>query len=137
MVAIVRRKITKKPQLVAGQELLGLVYRLKDMGRDDFIREFNEWKSQWKDFLAEKTINPLTGSSSYTHRRLHSAMCSVSFYLSWLFTFDSIKGMPRTNNAIEGTFTNLKNHLRNHQGKPMKDRQKLIDGFFLGICRIA
>lgn len=44
MVAIIRRKLTKNPQLAAGKELLDLAYRLKDMTRVESEAEFKQWK---------------------------------------------------------------------------------------------
>ena len=56
MVAIVRRKLTKNPQLKAGRELLDLIYRIKAMEEEDFLASFAQWKLRWHDFLKEKTI---------------------------------------------------------------------------------
>ena len=70
MVAIIRRKMTKKPQLEAGKELLELAYRLKGMDKDTFVGEFEKRKEKWHDFLKEKTVNEVTGSTVYTHQRL-------------------------------------------------------------------
>lgn len=46
MVAIVRRKLTKNPQLEAGKELLELAYRLKGIDKDTFVSEFEKWKKK-------------------------------------------------------------------------------------------
>lgn len=135
MVAIVRRKITQNPQLEAGKELLTLIYRLKNLDKASFIAEFEHWKTKWKEFLREKTINPITQRTTYTHQRLRSAMTSISFYLKWLFTFEEVQGMPRTNNQIEGSFTDLKNNLRNHAGMTEESRKRFINGFFLAYTK--
>jgi hypothetical protein len=37
--------------------------------------------------------------------------------------------MPNTNNALEGTFTALKNKLRCHNGMSKENRKRFIDGF--------
>lgn len=84
MVAIIRRKLTKNPQLQAGKELLDLTYRLKTMTRQDFIMEFEAWKKKWHDFLKEKTFNEESGRTVYTHQRLRSAML-VSIYTSHIY----------------------------------------------------
>lgn len=136
MVAIVRRKLTKNPQLPAGQELLNIAYRLKNIGEAEFQAEFSQWKSKWHDFLLEKTKNQQTGKTIYTHQRLRSAMLSLSYYLKWLFTFEHIDNMPNTNNALEGTFTELKRMLRNHPGLSEANRRKLVDGFFLAYAEL-
>lgn len=136
MVAIIRRKLTKNPQLQAGKELLDLAYRLKTMTRQDFIMEFEAWKKKWHDFLKEKTFNEESGRTVYTHQRLRSAMLSISIYIPYLFTFEEIDGMPNTNNMIEGTFTDMKKSLRNHPGMSAENRKRMINGFFLAYEKL-
>jgi hypothetical protein len=130
MCAIVRRKITKNPKLPAGQELQQLMRTLKDAREDDFRREFQNWKDKWKSFLNERTQNPLTEKTYYTHQRTRSAMLSIQFYLPYLFTYQHVDGMPNTNNKIEGTFTDLKKNLNNHSGLTAENRKRFINGFF-------
>ena len=135
MVSIVRRKLTKNPKLEAGKELLNLAYRLKDMNQSAFVSEFERWKKKWHEFLKEKTVNEFTGRTIYTHQRLRSAMISISSYLPFLFTYENIKGMPNTNNMIEGTFTDMKKNLRNHPGMIKENRKRMINGFFLAYSQ--
>jgi hypothetical protein len=136
MVAIIRRKLTKNPQLPAGRELLDLIYQMKSMNKTTFTDEFNKWKEKWHNFLKEKTINEITGNTIYTHQRLRSAMVSISFYLPYLFTYERIVGMPNTNNLIEGTFTDMKKNLRNHPGMSKASRERMMDGFFLAYTKL-
>lgn len=136
MVAIIRRKLTKNPQLAAGRELLDLTYRMKIMTKDEFTSEFMAWKKKWHEFLKEKTVNEITGRTTFTHQRLRSAMLSLSFYLPFLFTFEDVEGMPNTNNMIEGTFTDMKKNLRNHPGMNEKNRKRMINGFFLAYAKL-
>lgn len=136
MVAIIRRKLTKNPQLEAGKELLNLAYRMKTMGKDSFSQEFDAWKAKWRTFLKEKTTNELTGRTVYTHQRLRSAMTSITTYLPYLFTFENVEGMPNTNNMIEGTFTDMKKTLRNHPGMREDNRKRMVNGFFLAYTKL-
>ena len=136
MVAIVRRKLTKNPQLIAGKELLELTYQMKGMSKDEFTSRFAAWKEKWHDFLKEKTTNEITGRTIFTHQRLRSAMTSLSHYLPYLFTYEEVEGMPNTNNAIEGTFTDMKKNLRNHPGMTAENRKRMMDGFFLAYAKL-
>lgn len=136
MVAIVRRKLTKNPQLAAGKELLDLTYRLKAMSYKDFEEEFMQCKKKWHDFLKEKTVNEVTGRTIYTHQRLRSAMTSISTYLPYLFTYEYVEGMPNTNNRIEGTFTDMKKNLKNHPGMSVENRKRMMNGFFLAYAQL-
>ena len=106
---------------------------LKDAKEDDFKRDFLDWKERWKTFLNERTQNPLTQKTYYTHQRTRSAMISIEYYLPYLFTYQHVSGMPNTNNKIEGTFTDLKKHLNNHSGMKKENRKRFINGFFLAL----
>lgn len=136
MVAIIRRKLTKNPQLKAGRELLDLTYRMKSMSKQEFTTEFDMWKKTWHDFLKEKTTNEITGRTIFTHQRLRSAMTSLTFYLPYLFTYENVEGMPNTNNTIEGTFTDMKKNLRNHPGMSEANRKRMMNGFFLAYAKL-
>lgn len=130
-VSIIRRKLTKKPQLEAGRELLNLAYSLKNCTEAEFRKLFEAWDDKWKQFLREKTTNPITGKSFFTHKRLRYARLTVRTFLTWLFTFETVSSMPNTNNLIEGTFTDLKKNLQMHPGMSSENRIKFINGFFL------
>lgn len=59
-ISIIRRKLTLRPKLPASQELLSLVKSVTYLPKEDFIRQFTEWKQRWGNFLKEKTINEET-----------------------------------------------------------------------------
>ena len=131
MVAIIRRKLTKNPQLQSGTELLDLMYSMKNDSKSSFIAQYKSWCDRWKDFLSEKTINEVTGRKFFTHQRLRSAKFSIDFYLPYLFTYEQVEGMPRTNNKIEGRFTDLKKNINVHSGMSDENRKRFINEFFL------
>ena len=126
---IIRRYLTRNPKLPAGKELLYLSKSITKLSKKEFITLFERWKEKWIDFLDERTKDELTGKTHFTHKKLRSAYLSIKRNLLYLFTFESISGMPNTNNSLEGTFTALKNRLRNHNGMSKKNRKRFIDGF--------
>ena len=130
-VAIIRRYITKNPKLPASIELKELVSMLKMTDKESFEGGLEQWYSKWESFLNERTINPETGKSYYTHKRLRSAHRSLKTNLTWLFTwYDNMElNIPNTTNAIDGHFSDLKNKLRNHNGLSIGRKRKLIDEF--------
>lgn len=71
--AIIRRYLTKKPKLKAAQELLQIVDLIKQTDKESFEDALQGWFEKWEDFLNERTINPETKKSFYTHKRLRSA----------------------------------------------------------------
>ena len=130
-VATVTRYITRKPRMQAAVEFKHLVHFMVETDRESFEGMLAEWYQKWEWFLDERTINPISGRSTYTHKRLRSAYKSVKRNLPWLFTwYDHIAlGIPNTNNQLEGTFTALKNKLRNHNGLNMERKQRFINEF--------
>lgn len=129
--AIIRRYLTKRPKLKAAQELMEVVDLMKKTDKESFVGALSLWFEKWEDFLNERTVNPLTKKSFYTHKRLRSAYRSLKNNLPWLFTwYDHYElGIPNTTNAIDGHFADLKNKLRNHNGMSLKRKMKYIDGF--------
>ena len=134
MKQIVRRYLTQNPRMLSGRELKDLTARLHRIGEADFRKNYQEWREKWKDTINHKSLHK-DGKMHYTHRRLRAAMNSLDFYLPYLFTFqrEDCKGMPNTNNKIEGTFTDLKKNLNNHSGLTMENRRRFISRFFLTL----
>ncbi len=129
--AIIRRYLTKKPKLKAAQELMEVTDLMKQTDKESFVGALQLWFDKWEQFLNERTTNPISGKSFYTHKRLRSAYRSLKNNLPWLFTwYDNIElNIPNTTNAIDGHFADLKNKLRNHNGLSKQRKMKFIDGF--------
>lgn len=129
--SIIRRYLTKKPKLKASQELMLIVDLMKQTDRETFEGALDCWFDRWKNFINERTANPETKKSFYTHKRLRSAYRSLKTNLPWLFTwYDYMElDIPNTTNAIDGHFADLKNKLRNHNGLNKERKMKFIDGF--------
>lgn len=129
--AIIRRYLTKKPKLKAAQKLLQVVDLMKYTDKESFIGALQLWFEEWEGFLNERSTNPVTNKTFYTHKRLRSAYRSLKNNLSWLFTwYDNFElKIPNTTNAIDGHFADLKNKLRNHNGLSLKRKMKFIDEF--------
>ena len=134
MMEIVKRYLTKRPKLIAARELKELVGSLTTRQKNEFEDEYRKWKERWENTLNRRTTLK-SGKTQFTHKRLRSAMHSVDFYLPYLFTYQQpeCKGMPNTNNKIEGTFTDLKKNLNNHSGMSKENRRRFISGFFLAL----
>ena len=134
MMEIVKRYLTKRPKLIAARELKELVGSLTTRQKNEFEDEYRTWKERWENTLNRRTTLK-SGKTQFTHKRLRSAMHSVDFYLPYLFTYQQpeCKGMPNTNNKIEGTFTDLKKNLNNHSGMSKENRKRFISGFFLAL----
>lgn len=130
--AIITRYLTRKPKILAAQELRTLALSLAKVDKETFINDLNRWFDKWNEFLNERTVNQETGKSFYTHKRLRSAYRSLKTNLPWLFTFADHPELeiPNTTNSIDGLFSVLKNKLRCHNGLSKSRRMKFIDEFF-------
>lgn len=133
-IAIVTRYITRRPKVPASVELKGIIQLLTQTDKESFYGALDQWYCKWESYLNERAINPDTGKTRYIHKRLRSAYKSLEKNKPYLFTwYDYIDiGIPNTNNQLEGTFTNLKNKLRNHNGLSYERKKKFINGFFKG-----
>lgn len=135
MKQIVRRHLTLNPRLLAARELKSLFDNITTYKEDEFKTLYDGWKENWKATLNRKTTSSVTGKQHYTHKRLRATMNSIDHFLPYLFTYQQpeCKGMPNTNNKIEGTFTDLKKNLNNHSGMTEANRKRFINGFFLAL----
>jgi hypothetical protein len=129
--AIIRRYLTRRPKLQAAIELMEVVDLMKQSDKESFVGALGLWFKIWKSFLNERTVNPLTKKSCYTHKKLRSAYRSLKNNLPHLFTCYHYLDLniPNTTNAIDGHFADLKNKLRNHNGLSKQRKMKFIDGF--------
>jgi len=128
----VRKYITKHPKTEAALELKQIVDLLAKTDKESFEGLFGAWCEKWDGYLKERTVDPESGKSYYTHKKLRSAYLSVKRNLPLLFTWynDIELGIPNTTNLIDGHFSQLKRMLRSHNGLSCKRREKLIIGFF-------
>lgn len=129
--AIIRRYLTKNPKMEASKELMKLVDLMKMTDKESFQGGLEDWHQKWQKFLNERTINPETKKSYYTHKRLRSAYKSLKTNLPWLFTWYDNLGLniPNTTNAIDGHFSDLKKKLRCHNGMNETRKKRFIDEF--------
>lgn len=130
-VAIIRRYITNSPKLEAGKELKIISKLLTRTDKESFIGAFEAWYIKWEKFLKERRIDPVNGKSRYIHRTLRSAYLSIKRNLPYLFVWYDYPALkiPNTNNKLEGSFTDLKKKLQNHNGLSKENRKRFINEF--------
>ena len=134
MKQIIRRYLTQNHKMLSSRELMDLIGRLHRSAEADFKRDYREWKMRWKATINHRSLHK-DGRMHYAHQRLRAAVTSLDFYMPYLFTFqrEECRGMPNTNNKIEGVFTDLKKNLNNHSGLTMENRRRFISRFFLTL----
>lgn len=124
-------KLTQKPKTDAGKELRILIC---DISKIKTKAEVNKWKNsfwKWdekhKDFLKEKSINPLTNRSWYTHRKLRSVRSHIKNSLDNIFLYIENDKIPKTTNYVEGGINSpLSELLRRHRGIKKEEKRLLV-----------
>lgn len=132
---IVRRYITQDPEIEASAALLDLVNNITRMDKESFVGAVNEWYDRYKDIVNERSHDKRIKKKTppYMRPRLRSAYLSVkrNMPLLWTFYDHPETGLPNTNNALEGLFSDLKTKVRVHSGLSRDSRRKLLDEYIL------
>jgi len=131
MERIVIRGTTRNPQLEAGEVLLALVRSLYDTNSHTFYTRITQYIEQYRDFLNEKTINPITGESYWTHRELRRATFSLVNFQKYLFTFEQDRKIPTTTNSIEGHFRHINEIVAVHCGLSRTHKERVLHTILL------
>ena len=131
-VKTISRYLTRNPKTEAGKALWRLVLTLKNSSQSDFRHHLQTWFEQYQSYLNERTINPETGKSRYTHQKLRSAYSSLKRNLDYLFVFEKYPelGVHNTTNFLDGAFAGLKRHLACHHGMNKENKVKFIKDYF-------
>ncbi len=132
--AILRRYLTLKPKLEAGQELLAIGRTLTFTKETDFKKLLEEWFERWGGFLREKTFEGDGRHWHYTHKKIRSAYHSLRNNLPYLFTFERYPELriPNTTNSLDGFFSKMKTLLRVHNGLSEERRNKVVSEILNG-----
>ena len=131
MERIVVRKITRKPKTEAGIVFLALIKTLGRCHSNLWKERFKKYLEKYRSFLNERSINPETGISDWTHRELHSAVLSAQSFLPYLFTYEKTKELSQTTNSLEGHFSHVKDIIRIHRGISTSLLRKVLSSIFL------
>lgn len=127
----VRKYITQDPDIEASKALLDLVNNITKMDKESFIGAFEEWHEKYQDVLNERVHDKRIKKKTppFMRPRLRSAYFSVkrNMPLLWTFYDHPETGLPNTNNALEGLFSDLKTKVRVHSGINKEHRKKLLD----------
>ena len=127
----VRHYLTQDPDIEASKALLDLVNDITHMDKESFIGALNEWYEQYQDVLNERVHDRRIKKKTppFMRPRLRSAYFSVkrNMPLLWTFYDQPELGLPNTNNALEGLFSELKTKVRVHSGISKENRKKLLD----------
>ena len=130
-VKLIRFYLTQNPESDAAKDLLTLAYNMKNSDKESFIKAFDDWYEKHKEFLNERSEPDANGKTHYIYRKLRSAFLSLKRNMPYLWVwYDNIElNIPSTNNGLEGLFTELKTHMRLHNGMTQEHQKVFIDQF--------
>lgn len=131
MERLVVKGTTQKPQLEAGQVLLAIAKSLHTTDSKTFNARLKLYIEKYRNFLNEKTINPLTGEQYWTHEPLRMALRSLLHFQEYLFTFEKDKNINRTTNSLEGHFSHIEDVINVHRGLSREHKEKILNSIFL------
>jgi len=133
-IKIVQRYITLNPRLQAGKDLKKIISKIKYTNEKNFSKALDIFYIKHKEFIEEKTTNPETKKSFYTHYKVRAAYRSLRANSSYLFTYKNNKNLsiPRTTNPLEAeVFSPMKNLINVHTGMSKSLKLKMVDNFLL------
>ena len=125
---IITKYLTKKPKLLAGQELRNLVLTKLSTNENVMADALLNWQQKYEQFLKQKTTDTKTGRWFYTHKNIRSAYRSLKTNLPYLYTYQKYPNLkiPNTTNSLDGYFSRLKSLLTVHHGLNQKRRNRIM-----------
>jgi len=131
MERLIVKGTTRNPILEAGQVLLALAKTLHTTDSKTWNKRLDQYIERYRDFLNEKTTNPLTGEQYWTHENLRLALMRLIRHRQYLFTFEQNKKIPKTTNSLEGHFSHLRNVVGVHRGLSRKQKERAVHSILL------
>ncbi len=125
LVAFAIQYIGRRPKEKIGQDLMDILYTLKDAKthdlRDAWIRSYRQWEEKYEMFISAKDAN-----RKYIRPRLRGARLIIRRALPFLFTFLDHPGSPNTTNLVEGWINGaMAEALRLHRGLRIHEKKTL------------
>ena len=134
-ILITRRYLTQEPELEASIELLSIVKNITKMDKESFVGAFNDWSEKYQNVINERIRDKRIKRHTppYMRPKLRSAYLSLrrNMNLLWTFYDHPETGLPNTNNALEGVFSDIKSKVRAHRGISKDNRRKLLDEYIM------
>lgn len=129
--------LTRRPKTLAGRDLKLLLKLLlavrKAQERDDWLLAFQTWDERWSEFLKERSSSPETGRTWFTHRSLRKIRTLVRNAIPDLFLYVEDPSIPKDTNGLEGRFSGLKFHYRQHRGLSLERRNAYLAWYITAV----
>lgn len=130
MAQILRRYLTKKPNLEVNKELWNIWYKIEQLNTKQLQKTLFKWFCKYSNQLTE-TYTDQDNNIKYIKERTLNAYKSLRRYSSYLFTYKASKWIPNTNNSIEGMFSQMKKKINIHNGLTLTRKMKVIHFYLI------
>jgi transposase-like protein len=122
--------LTKSPQSIAAFELLTITYALHRIQTTEqklyWLRALYDWDLKHQSFIQERSTNPITGRSWYTHKMVRRVRHLLISAFPNMFHYIDNPKISKSTNALESFFGHLKDNLSIHRGLTAKNRRNFI-----------
>ncbi len=131
MAKILAKYLTRNPRLEVNKELWK-IWHQRDIHRPETFRvALKLWFEQYHKELEEIYVDRY-GNKQFVKIRTRKAYFSLLRFTPWLFTYQTNRWIPKTNNSLEGTFSQIKKKINVHPGLSVGRKMKLIHYLFMG-----
>jgi len=128
--------LTQRSKTLAGWELRDLILKLNTIKTHEkhnlWVRNFYHWGNQYYSFLKEKSYSFEKKNWWYTHRGLRKTRRMIINALPDMWHYLDNPKISKDTNGLEGRWSSLKGHFRNHRGLS-KNRRKNYLSWYLAV----
>ena len=125
MAKILAKYLTRKPRLNVNRDLWKLWHQRTIHRPETFKVALRLWFDKYHKELEEIYVDR-HGNKQFVKIRTRKAYFSLLRFTPWLFIYQSNVWIPKTNNSLEGTFSQLKKKINVHSGLSVGRKMKLI-----------
>lgn len=133
-----RAWLSNNPRTQAGKDLKAIIVDLatiaNQQAKDQFVIQFNNWCDTYASFLNERTYLRETARKwQHTHRNLRRCRALLIRALPDMFHYLDDARIPKDTNGLEGRFSSLKQHYRQHRGLAKHKREAYLS-WYVKVC---
>lgn len=122
---ILAKYLTRNPRLDVNKDLWSIWHHRHIHRPDTFKTSLKLWFDKYSDEL-EEIYTDKFGNKQFVKIRTRKAYFSLLRFTNWLFTYRVNTWIPKTNNSLEGTFSQIKSKINVHSGLSIGRRMKLL-----------
>lgn len=130
--------LSNNPRTRAGKDLKAVITGLATIPnqqvKDQFVRDFKNWCATYESFVNQRTyLRDTANRWQYTHRNLYKCRSLVTRALPDMWHYLDDARIPKDTNGLEGRFSSLKQHYRQHRGLSRHRRDAYLS-WYVKVC---